>query len=79
MGVVQRHGAHATQAAHHTGALVAVHGAQLGDADGQLTVAVEPRLVDQDVVRAVHGPQHQLLVLQLHGRKHALPVVLPVA
>jgi hypothetical protein len=76
--VVERHSADAGQAADHAGALVAVHGAQLGDAHRKVPPAVLQRGVDEQVVRAVHRPEDHLLVTEPHGREHVVGVVRPV-
>ncbi len=77
--IVQGHAAHAAQPAQRSRKLVAIHGAEFGEAHGQIAIAAALGLVDEDVVRAVHGPQHHALVLEIHGRKHAVLVVGPVA
>jgi len=61
----------------HAALLVAVHRSQLGIADGQVAVAVEPALVDQDVPRAVHGLDHVLLLVDGEG-VHVFLVVIEV-
>src|SRR4029077_20908870 len=54
--------------------------ADLRDAQRQLPVAPKLGLVDDDVVRAVHRSQLQLLaVLELHRRVHELLVELEMA
>ena len=79
MRVVQGHAAHAAETAERAGALVAIHGAEFGNFHGQIAIAAQLRLVDEDMVRAVHGPQHHLLGLEVHGREHVLVIVGPVA
>ncbi len=79
MGVVQRHAAHPAEPAQRSRALIAIHRAEFGDTDGKVAVAALLGLVDQDVVRAVHGPQHHLFGLEIHGREHAVLVMIPVA
>ena len=79
VGVVERHRPHAAEPAHDAGPLVPVHRPHLGEADGQVSIAAQLRCVDEDVVRAVHGPEHHLLVLQLHDREHVVLEVIPVA
>ena len=71
--------AHPAQSAQHARPLVAVHGSQLRDAHRQVAVAALLRFVNQDMVRAVHRPQHHLLGLQVHRRKHVVLVMFPVA
>ena len=53
--------ADAGQAVQLTGLLVAVHGAELGIAQGQLLVGVRGAAVDLAVVGAVHRLEHELL------------------
>ena len=60
------------------GQLGAVHPAQLGDPQRQLAVAVGAGAVDQRVVRAQAGPQHDLLAAEIHRREHVVAVVRPV-
>ncbi len=76
--VVQRHGADAAEPADDARLLVTVHGAELRDAHRQVTVAPELRRVDEDMVRAVHGPEDHLLMVEVHRREHAVAIVLPV-
>src|SRR5712692_5209867 len=52
--VVLREAAHALHPVERAAALVAVHRAELADAQRQLAVRVDLRLVDLDVTRAVH-------------------------
>ncbi len=54
--------------------LVAVHGPQLGPAQGQVPVRPHPRLVDHDVERAVHRLQVIVLLVDGHRRVHAVLV-----
>jgi hypothetical protein len=65
------------QAAEHPGTLGAVHAAELGDPQRQITVRPLPRLEDQRVVRTQAGPQHQV-VAEVHGREHVVGEVAPV-
>ncbi len=62
------------------GALVAVDGAELGDAHRQLAVRPRARPVRQDVERAVHGLQavRRGSVIDVHPGVHQLAVVLEV-
>ena len=76
--VVLGEAAHAHEAVQHARALEAVDGAQLREAEGQLAVAVQLRLVDRDVERAVHRLQLVLHALDLDGRVHVGLVVLGV-
>ena len=63
MGVVLREGAHAGQSVQLAGLFVAIDGTELGDAQGQVTIAAGLPGEDFAVVRAVHGFQHVLFVL----------------
>ena len=63
---------------HCAAPLVAVHGAHLRPADGQVTVGEVPILVHGDVERAVHGLELVDLVLHLHGLVHVLAVEISV-
>ena len=68
------------EAVHDTGPLVAVDGPQFEEAQWQLPVASTPRLVDEDVERAVHRLHVVLLApVELHRRVHALCVELEMA
>ena len=55
MRVVLREAAHAQQAVEHAGALVAIDGAEFGEAHGQFAIAAQARLENQHVAGAVHG------------------------
>ena len=67
VGVVLGEAAHAHEAVKDTAALVAVDGAQLGEAQGQLAVAAQGGAVDGDVEGAVHGLQVVFLLVDLHA------------
>ncbi len=79
MAVVELDGPHPAEPAEHPGQLGAVHAAQLGDPQRQVTMAARARAADQRVVRAQARPQHELLPAHLHRRPHVLGVVGPVA
>ena len=79
VGVVLGKAAHAQQAVHDAGALVAIDGAELAEAHGQIAVGLERVLVDEDVERTVHGLHAIFGVVQLHGGEHVLRVVAVVA
>ena len=79
MGVVQSDRAHPAEAADRTGLFVPVHRPEFADADRQVSIAAQLICVDEDVVRAVHRPQHQFFVLEWHRRKHAVAIVIPVS
>ena len=59
-------------------ALVTIDGAKLAQAQGQITVAAQGRLVDHDVEGAVHGLEEVLLALHIHGRIHGVTVEVEV-
>ena len=61
-----------------TGRLVAVAGAELGHAQGQVAVAVQDLVEDLHVARAVHRLQREMALLGLQ-REHVLAELLPVA
>ncbi|CAM5594121.1 hypothetical protein STENM223S_02733 [Streptomyces tendae] len=78
--VVLGEAAGAGQAVHDARLLVPVHGAELEQAQRQLTVGAAARVEDQVVHRAVHGLEvvvHALV--ELHGRVHAVGVPVQVA
>ncbi len=79
VGVVLGEAAHAQQAVHDAGALVAIDGAELAVARGQIAVGLERVLVDEDVERTVHGLHAVFRVVQFHGGEHVLRVVAGVA
>ena len=60
-------------------ALVAVDGAELGPAQGQVAVGAHPGLVDLDVERAVHRLDVVGLLVDVHRRVHAVLVEAEVA
>ena len=61
-----REPSHAEEPVHGAAALVAVDGAELCPADGEVAVRVEAVVEERDVEGAVHGPDLILLVLHLH-------------
>ena len=63
VGIILRKSAHASQAMELTALFVAIDGAELGKAEGQLTVAARISLEDLTVVGAVHRLEHILLSL----------------
>ena len=91
VGVVLGEAAHAGQAVDLAGLLVAVHGAELEEAQRQLAVGALTGLEDQVVHRAVHRLQvvvgarlgdvavRVLLLVEVHGRVHAVLVPVQVA
>jgi len=68
VGIVLGEAADPRHAAELTRLLVAVDGAELGQPQRQILVAVRPGLVDHRVVRAVHRLQEILLVVAHHDR-----------
>ncbi len=58
--------------------LVAVHGAELVEPQGQLAVGPLPRLVDEVVHRAVHGLRVVLAVVHLHRGVHGVGIEIEV-
>ena len=78
MSIILRKLPHAGQAVQHPRLLVAVHGAQLEVAQGQVPVAADLRLVDHHVGEAVHGLDAVALILHLR-EVHGLLVVIHVA
>ena len=56
--VILRQTAHACQSRQCTGFLIAIERGELGVAHGQLAIAVHLRLIQRDMVRAVHWLQH---------------------
>ena len=79
VGVVLGEAAHTHGAVQGAAALVTIDGAKLAEAQGQVAVAAQGRLVDHDVEGAVHGLQEVLLALHIHGRVHGVAVEVEVA
>ena len=79
VGVVLGEAAHAEQAVQGAAALVAVDGAELGPAQGQVAVGAHPGLVDLDVEGAVHRLDVVVLPVDVHRRVHAVLVEAEVA
>ena len=80
VGVVLGHAPDPGQAVHHARLLVAVHRAELEEAQRQLAVGALVGSEDQDVERAVHRLEVVLLAaVQLHGREHPLGEPVEVA
>ena len=79
VGVVLGKAAHAQQAVHGAGALVAVDVAQLGIALGQVAIALGRVLVDEDVAGAVHRLEPIFGIIQFHGGVHVAGVETLVA
>ena len=80
VGVVDGQPTDAQQPVQRPGALVPVHGPELGQPHGQITVRPGLGFVDQDVQRAVHGlGVVRPAFLLAHGRVHVLAVLLEVS
>ncbi|MNS67489.1 hypothetical protein D3C72_1007440 [compost metagenome] len=73
VGVVLRERAHARQAVHRAAPLVAVQTGEVGHAPGQLAVGALARAEDHAVAGAIHGLEHEGVVLEL--ALHAVVVV----
>jgi len=65
---------HPHQPVEHATAFVAVHGAELGQAHGQIAIAASSRLVHHDVKRAVHRLQEVFLSLNVQRGIHIFAV-----
>ncbi len=79
MRVVLREAADAQQAVQHAGALVAIDGAELGQAHGQFAIAAQVRLENQNVARAIHGLELVVGLFDFDGAEHVLAVKIGVA
>ncbi len=83
--VVLREAAHAQQAVQRAGRLVAMHDAELGEAQRQVAIALQPVLEDLDVAGAVHrlDDVDAVVVLDVLARRlrheHVLAEQSPVA
>src|SRR5713226_7947879 len=77
--VVLREAANAEQAVQDAAAFVAIDGAELGEAHGEIAVAVELRFVDEDVAGAVHGLELVVGFLDFDRPEHAVLVEIGVA
>ena len=77
--VILREAAHAQKAVKHAGALVAIHGAKLGEPHRKLAIAAQARFVNQDVPRAIHGLQLVVVFLDFHRAEHILAIKIGVA
>ena len=78
MGIVLGEAAHPHQAVQRAGLLVAVTGAELGQPQRQVAVALQALVVDLDVARAVHRLDRERALLRLGG-EHVVVEFLPVA
>ena len=77
--VVLREAAHAQQAVQHAGALVAIHGAELGQAHRQIAIAAQARLVNQNVARAIHGLELVVGFFDFDRAEHVFAIEIGVA
>src|SRR3984957_7037891 len=72
VGVVLSEAAHAQQTMQHAAAFVAVHGAEFGEAHGQIAIAAQPRLINKDVARAIHRLELVFGFFDFHGTEHVV-------
>jgi hypothetical protein len=79
VGVVLGEAADSQQAVKHAAALVAVDGAEFGEAYGKIAVAAQLGFIDEDVARAVHGLQLVIGLFDLDGTKHVFAIEIGVA
>src|SRR5712692_4040235 len=77
--IVLGEAADAEQTVEHAAALVAIDGAEFGEAHGQIAVAVELRFVNQDVAGTVHGLELVVGLFDFHWAEHTLFVKIGVA
>ena len=77
--VVLSKAAHAQQAMHGAGALIAVNGAEFAQAHRQIAITVLAIAIDQDVAGAVHRLELVLGVVQLHRSEHVFRIEIGVA
>src|SRR5713226_7814656 len=77
--VVLGEAADAQQAVEHAAAFVAINGAEFGETDGQVPVAVQLRLVNQNVAGAVHGLELVIGFFDFDRAKHTVFVKIGVA
>ena len=77
--VVLGEAAHAQQAVQHAGALVAIDGAELGEAHGQLAITAQFRFVNENVARAIHRLELVVGLLDFDRAEHILAVKIGVA
>ena len=77
--VVLGEAAHAEQAVQDAAALVAIDGAEFGETDGKIAVAVEFRFVDEDVAGTVHGLELVFGFFDFDRAEHAVLVEIGVA
>src|SRR5580704_4468965 len=71
--------AHAQEAVEHTAAFVAIHGAEFGETHGQIAITAQPRLINEDVARAIHRLELVVGFFDFHWTKHVVFVKAGVA
>ena len=74
VGVVLRKAADAQQAVQHSAALVAVNSPEFREAHGQIAIAMQLGLVNENVARAVHGLELVIGLLHFDRAEHAVPI-----
>ena len=77
--VVLREAAHAQQAVQHARALVAIDGAEFGQAHRKLAIAAQARFVNQDVAGAIHRLELVVGLFDLDRAEHILAIKIGVA
>ena len=78
MGIVLHEVAHAHQAMQRTRGLVSMAGTELGQAQRQVTVALQPLVEYLDMAGTVHRLHRVVTVLRMRGKHHVAKLV-PVA
>src|SRR5580704_14262045 len=71
--------AHAQEAVEHAAAFVAIHGAEFGETHGQIAITAQPRLINEDVARAIHRLELVFGFFDFHGAEHVVFVKAGVA
>ncbi len=79
VGVVLGEGAQAHDAVQGARRLIAVAGAELGHAQGQVAIGLLADIEDLDVARAIHRLDRQNLFLRRFADEHGVAELLPVA
>ena len=86
MGIIHSEAAHSREAVYHATFFIAIHRPKLEHPQRKLAVRTLPGAIDQDVERAIHGlevvinalfdyfPGLVALLIDVHGRKHALGI-----
>ncbi len=78
VGIILCESPHSHEAVEDPGPFVPVDGSKLAITNGKISITSQVRLIDHDVVRAVHRFELVLAALQLHGRKHVFPIIIEV-